>query len=749
MVSLSIRSRLFCSACSILAVGLAAPAPLSAQAASPAGGSATSASSDVDQAAASDADGAGEIIVTAQRRSQRLSDVPISVTAVQSKALDNAAIKDIADLSRITPGLTTTRVLGNNSPYIRGIGTSTPFTGVESAVAIYVDGVYQPASVGNIFGLNNIASIEVLKGPQGTLYGRNATGGVINVITREPQFDPTANLSVAYSNYDTVTGNAYLSGGLSSSVAADVSFYYTKQSDGFGRYVLLNKDFNTEREYNARGKLRFDLGDDTKLVIAGDYVNIDTDKGAASVPIRRAGPYANTSYYDSLSGVEPFSHIKAGGGSATLTHDFGSVDLKYIGAYRRIKSHQFFNQQNDPAANVVADFRNTESSWSQELQLSGSSKSLSWLAGLYYFHDMAVYDSPTGFKIRVLTPLGRIAVSDISSSQKLNSISGFADATLHLGEATNITGGMRFTRDSRDFFAVKNPTQAVAVIGGVPTVVSVPSALLADKKASNGRFTYRAVVDHHFTPEVMAYLSYSTGFKSGGFTGNSPTTPPLKPELIKAWEGGVKLDMLNHSLRVNAAAFHYDYTNLQISRVVGIVVQQVNAAAAKIDGAEFELFWSPVSRLDVNLGMQYLNTRYTDYQNVQSYVPIPGATQNSLGPVIDASGKDLRLAPPFTLNLSATYSIPLRSGELRLSANYSHNSGYNFYADDRVRQSPFDLFGGRIGWFSEGDRFGVSVYGRNIFQKKYYVACRCGETAGDNANYGEPRRYGIELSTKF
>ena len=248
----------------------------------------------------------------------------------------------------------------------------------------------------------------------------------------------------------------------------------------------------------------------------------------------------------------------------------------------------------------------------------------------------------------------------------------------------------------------------------------------------------------------MVYASHSTGFKSGYFSGQLPNTEALKPEELDAYEVGIKLDLFDRTLRASSAVFKYDYTNMQVSRIEGLAtLRYVNAAAAEIKGAEAELTWNPWPPFTLTAGGQYLDARYVNYKDVPAYAPIPGGTRNMQIPPIDASGNRIRLAPEYTFNADASYVVPVGSGELKLSGSLYYNDGYYFYADERIKQGSFVLLNSRISWTNATGGFRASLYGTNLTKEKYFPACRCGESGGDNGTYGEPRRYGVELEWRL
>jgi iron complex outermembrane recepter protein len=237
-----------------------------------------------EQAAEQDPNQLEAIVVTAQRRSEQLQDVPISITAVTAATLERAGVDDTQALSMVTPGLQLTNVRAAVVPFLRGVGTANITAGDEGATAIYVDGILNPVAAANVFALNNVERVEVLRGPQGTLFGRNAVGGLINIITRDPSPRFKGNVEIGYGNYETLFGNAYVTGPLADNVAADLAFYGYHQGEGWGHNHFLDRDQNRNREFAVRSKVKIDLTPDTTLTLAGDYALANSDIGSTRQP---------------------------------------------------------------------------------------------------------------------------------------------------------------------------------------------------------------------------------------------------------------------------------------------------------------------------------------------------------------------------------------------------------------------------------------------------------------------------------
>lgn len=287
-------------------------------------------------AAAEPSEGLVDIVVTAQRRAENLQNVPIAITAIGSESLTKAGVTDLQSLQVVAPSLNFAQATGYSLPRIRGIGTGAAGPGVENSVALFVDGVYIAASAAGLLSFNNIAQISVLKGPQGTLFGRNATGGVIQVTTLDPGQTATLNASATYGNLDTYGGNLYAAGPLSSTLAADVAVRYNDQNDGFGRNLTTGNDANTFQEFDVRSKIKWEPTESTTIRLIGDYSEA---KGArpniqivpGSLPI--SGVPFRGGKFDTVSTFDPRQKTKQKGVSLQIDQGLGSLSLVSITAY--------------------------------------------------------------------------------------------------------------------------------------------------------------------------------------------------------------------------------------------------------------------------------------------------------------------------------------------------------------------------------------------------------------------------------
>jgi iron complex outermembrane recepter protein len=330
-----------------------------------------------------------EIVVTAQRRAENMQDVPITVSAMTADTLETLGAVDVLDLASIAPGLYVGRQLGSPLIYLRGIGTTSTQGGQESPTALYVDGVYNAELPGLNFSFNNIERIEVLKGPQGTLFGRNATGGLVQIVTKDPSHDASMKIGLTAENYSTYGGKLYATTGLGDNLAADIAFVGSDQGDGWGRNLTLGVDTGLTDDYGVRSTWLWTPSDATSVRASVDWTKTDTTVGlarqAAEGAISIDGQPAPDDPYDDLSNIRNTEEIEAYGAALKISHSFDAVDLVSITGYRNTDTDVNFDQDNTPIPLVNAPIFYKTDQFSQELQLlSNSSDRFNWILGVYY-----------------------------------------------------------------------------------------------------------------------------------------------------------------------------------------------------------------------------------------------------------------------------------------------------------------------------------------------------------------------------
>lgn len=701
--------------------------------------------------------GIQDIVVTAQRRGENLQDVPISISAVTAETLEAAGIASTTDIMRVAPGLQFQQAVGLAAPYIRGLGISNQQVGVESSVATYVDGVYLATGGDALLSLNNVDRIEVLRGPQGTLFGRNATGGLIHIITRTPQYTPEMEASLSFDQWETVTAAAYVTGGLSSTVAADLALRYSHQGQGWGINRRSREEVNkVDHDFSARGKLLFEPGDTTRIVVAGDYSDIRASTyltftpvpGHAAIPTNPATPTQPTLFtgnpWDSISWIDdPFRESENWGVSGDLTQELGFANLRSITAYRSTDFSGKFDPGSLPIPTVTIYPHIENKQFSQELQLlSPGESSINWIVGLYYFRNNSDGSTQNIDLYRPVTFAPGPIFRRQNVEHKVSSLAGFAQATVPITSQLRATAGLRLTQDKFTYF-----NNTVTDLTFVPK----PFNLLMNSSTRKGKQTkpgWRFALDYQAGSDALFYASYTRGFKSGGFDVYRFDGPILKPELVDSYEVGTKLDALDRALRFNASVYYYTAKNLQIALLDNGTANLRNAAGSEAYGAEVEITAVPVTGLTLTAAGSYLHSRFTDFNgNAPVSTALPGGG-NVINPFGSATGNHTARAPAKTVTLSANYETQLAGGKLGLNASGFWSSKWYADPDNRLFQPAYELLSGEISWTEPSGHVRFRIFGRNLTNSE--VTAQFGSLiTGDVRSLTEPRTIGAGVGFKF
>lgn len=685
-----------------------------------------------ESAPANDAGGLDEIVVTAQRREENLRDVPIAINAITSDALRDIGVSNTSGLVQAVPSLNFTRSGPSGIFVIRGVSTPNGSSGEEGSTAVYVDDVYMPDLASTINTFNNIERIEVLNGPQGTLFGRNAVGGLIRVITRDPGDSPELNGLMGYGNYATYQGQLYAATPLAENVGINLAFTGQAQTNGFGYNPTLDRDVKTNNFWGLRSKLVARPTENLKVTLAGEYFWTHDTTATYLWPQTAAIPVSQDSRANYPSGTR----INVWGVSGKAELDLGAVNLTSITAYRDLKNHSDFDVDAGPTPLLQLFYDTRNRAFQQEVRLaSNSTDPLSWQVGAFYLHLVTDIDQTQGglaLADRTVTP-ARDRRSRILTRGVTDSVSVFGEATYRLTPTTHLTGGVRWTRDERKLPLGYTDTIDVAS-GNIDLRRTNP---LSSVTYSN--VTFRAALRQELSDTANIYASVNKGFKSGQFNLQSPHDIPVRPQTIMAYEVGAKADLLDRRLRVSLAAFHYDISDYQVRSNIGGVSALRNAAAVDIDGLDLNAEAAITPRLRVTAGASWLNARFADFPGA------PGTFAPSRGG--NAAGNKTALAPNFSLALGATYTVPLGDeSELRFTANYAHKSSYFFEADNVLVQPAYDVVNASVE-YKLNEHAAIEFYARNIFDELYNVQ----ETtsAGITALAGPPRQYGANFKFNF
>lgn len=693
------------------------------------------------QAAATDVTSVGEIetvVVTAQRREQKLVDVPISITAISAKKLQDSGVKDSTGLTAIAPGLNFVFTGAYAQPTIRGIGTSVTGAGADANVAIYIDGVYQPSQIANAFEFNNIERIEVLKGPQGTLFGRNATGGAITITTLDPSFTPSGTVSVGYGSFQEYKLSAYGNMPLGDQVAVNVAAMYDRDS-GYVRNVFLDKNTSRTENFGIRGKLLYQPTQDLSFVLAGVTGYNRNNAPYSTKPIdgnntafRTTPALALTVPSDPFEIAEDTDGIdrsSSDGVSLTGKYNTGGGTLTSITSWQRIYAEALVDTDVTivPKASNHTDL--PEHSISQEVNYASAYDGpFNFIAGIYYYHDDSTRHT-TNTK-----GVGGPVSSDFFYNVKTQAEAVYGEIYYNVTDDLQLIGGIRFNNENK--------------VGHAETLFGALQTIDLDKTWS--AWTPRASIIYKLDDQSNLYATYSKGFKSGSFNTTTVNNagPPVDPEFVDAYEIGYK--RASDRLTFNLSGYYYNYSDIQVGvqTNIGGVTSGIlqNAAAAKIYGIDADITAVLNENFQANAGIAYTHGRYADYPGALLTTPIPGG--GNVQTPGDAGGNEMIRAPAVSGYGTISYAESFDFGVMEASLTGSYNSGFYWDPGNRVKQDPFFLLNTTLAWVSPDNKYRVSFWGTNLTNAIYeeYVSV---SSTGDSHSLQRPRSFGFTLTRNF
>ncbi len=717
------KDQLMTSCCAVFVAALVSPA------------AAQTASQPAAAETASQSAAVGEVIVTAQRRSERLQDVPITITNLSSKQLKDANIQDLGQIQKVTPALR----FDNQGPFaqatIRGIGSAIVTSGSGSNVGIYIDGFYSPNPVGSDFQLLNVDNIQVLKGPQGTLFGRNTTGGAILVTTSKPSHTPSGMVDASYGSYNAQRYQAYFTTGLTDNVAVDLGGQFSK-GDGFIRNIATGSDKDGRfQNWSWRAGVKVDLTKDISVLLR--YQHQSTDDPYSQLN----GAYVYHGQPLTVDAGVPGAIIATRPDEVSITDKVlattnnnlyqmtTTADLSFatLTSYTQYKDEKSVFQQdfNVATPNLIEDnVPIRDQTFSQEFLLTSKPGGpLQWTTGAFFL------DYRDRFEARLSIggpPFFKVA----GSYSDTRSTAFFVDATYQVLEKLYLTAGVRYSHDEmRDPFYEPG--------GGKPVYGST---------LNGDPVTPRVVLRYAFDSQSSVYGSFTRGYKAGLYNlGGQDAVHKIRPESVNAFEVGYK-----HSERVfslDASAFYYDYTDLQVasySFVNGVPLGTIaNAAKSTIKGVEGQAHYRPISDFEINVSAAYLDAKYDHFKNDPVITIGPNA-----GPIPDAKGYVMQRAPKFTASVGARYSHELAGGQMALSGNVYYTSKFFFDTAQQVSQDDYATLGLRAEWTDPSNRYTVAVYGDNV-TNTHYLTQAVPETFSAPTSWSAPATVAGEIRVRF
>ena len=674
-----------------------------------------------------------EIVVTANRRAENIQKVPLSVAVLQSDTLSSAGISNAIDLQVVT----TNMQIGNNNNnplvYIRGMGSANLGPGSEAPVGLYQDGVYVPFSMSIDQSFLDVERVEVLKGPQGTLYGRNTTAGAINIITRDPSAKRAFETRLSIGTWGNQQLQGYFATGpgrVSASIAGDVT-----RHNPYMRNLSTGPDLNDRKQVAVRGKVKFEASEAWDATLAMGYARRRdhagqgfvsyTDRPAAADPALGGrfttmdNPRRTYQDFNSFG-----SRSKDFDVSLNIRGELGFADFVSITGYRDHKNNESPDADATDLAQNHFGSRIAVENYSQEFQLiSPSDSPIEWITGLYAFHSNGGFDHVEVFlpgntgSPRCCGTVTADGPSDASlivkSRAKAEALAAYGQLSYPILDGLKLTGGIRYSWEKRSLLVSNVSIPGFGVFSADPTESATFDSL--DPKAG---------IEYSWGRQ-MIYGSFSKGFRSGGYNIGSPGDPgPVKPEKVTAFEVGGKHTLLPGVL-FNWAMFKYKYKDLQVSIVqndgAGSLFTTQNAASAKIKGAEVDLTVNAVPRLSANIGVGYTDAKYSSYPNASAYLPVKDG-YGFVPTLVDVGGRPLTRAPKWTASAQATYSIPIQDDRVDISSNVYYTSGYYIDTPSNVRQSGFAVVNLRAMYFLSGDHVSVGAFVNNLTNKTYIMS---------------------------
>ncbi|RZJ97861.1 MAG: TonB-dependent receptor [Brevundimonas sp.] len=698
-----------------------------------------------------------EVVVTARRRDEALKDVPVAVSALSAERLEQSGGADITALQQQTPNATVQVARGSNSTlisFIRGVGQQDPLWGFEPGVGLYVDDVYIARPQGAVLDLFDISRIEVLRGPQGTLYGRNTIGGAIKYVTRPLGVEPRFNARASFGSYN--EQNFLVSGVLPLSETFSIGGAYASyEHDGYGTNLTTGEEHYNKDVDAFRLSAEWNPVDQFTLRVAYDSVDDRSAPrhGHREVPSTVGGYLPPDNIYDTQAGITGLQEVNTSGISVTGEYRVNDMlTLKSITAYRSGYTNTVIDFDETPLPTLDVPAYYGDHQITTEFQALFTGENWSGVAGVFYLDGSSkgAFDTIAGNLGLTIGAAGKV---------ETDSISAYADFSYDFSDRLHASIGGRWTSDQKDAFVYRafylTPVRS-PLLGGP---ARAPLAIRTDYTASDTfeKFTPRASVSYDFTDDLTGYGSISQGFKSGGWDmrGDAALVPQTvngyQPETVTSYELGLKGYAFNRRLSFASALFYSDFQDMQITTqqvatapAVGIASVVDNAGAATIYGAEFEGTAFLTDTLSLNVSLGYLKNEFDEFITL-----VTGA------PVDIASTRVPQNSPEWSGYLGLNWETPFLGGELVVVPSVSYRSDYHLFdiADPVLDQDAYTLVNLGVTWTDSSGHYQVGVYGRNLTDEEYKVGgYNFGTPTYNNsidAFYGPPRTWQVQLSYKY
>jgi iron complex outermembrane receptor protein len=714
-----------------------------------------------------------EVVVTAQKREQSIQDVPIAVTFLSADVLEAQGIEDAADLRNVIPNCSVGSYRGEAKVTIRGVGQLVQAS--NPGVAMHVDGVYQPrVTAGDLLQLD-MSGVEVLRGPQGTTYGRNANGGAVNYSTTAPAEDFGGFVRVRVADYDETSIQGALDLPFSDAIRARVAFDKTDRDEGFYENVGDGPDGGLADNTSVRLRLDADMSEDISATVIMTHAEsfITNSFDSLEPPSARAiqlNPILNTPptteglsnlqfSSDQPSQIDREYQSVAAILDWSVNDTFGFKSITAIQQWEELRN----SDVDLTNGNLVRSEVYTESdTLSQEFNLTFSTDNASGVVGLFYFDDEVKGSNFLPFEnggfFGGTTFLGDTASRSAWDPYTSESVAIFTDVNYDLTDDLSLIFGLRYTdeevslRQTGGFFAEVEP--GVITPLGRPTDCTTEFVEHEPKEYSVT--TPRAGLNYTLSDDNSLYATYSEGFKSGGFSYRSGCGVNYDEETVNAYEIGTKNLLADGRVRLNVSAFFYDYEGYQIEALNGLVFEVSNANAAEVYGLEVESITAITDRLSLVANASYQKSEFTDHETADGLgprVPNPLAGQPGQPPtvlqVVSVDGNPLPGTPDTTANVSFIYDFS-HGVSLQVGASYKSEINFREFNDERDEQEAYTLVNANLRWVSNDEKISVRLWGENLTDEEYTQASFISSLTGNRlGSWGTPRQIGADVRFEF
>lgn len=700
------------------------------------------------------------VIVTAAKREESAQKVPTPITVVSGKSITDSGIgKTAGEIVNTIPNASAATLSSHLQPrwFIRGLGTGDPSGAVSGPIGVYADDVYIANIMSQGFPLFDLERVEVLRGPQGTLWGKNTTGGAIHFISKKPSFDQDGYAKVDLASYNQKTLQAASSLTLVEDRLAMRASFYEDSREGYSRNISKDNDRGDLRDTAVRLQFLANVSDDLEALLSLHVRDLNSDEYATNAFGTAPNRVFSNSVYPTYSrnirnNVKPSNSLDNKGASLNLKYRLGRHELTSITAIEDTEYTQISDADVTAIELSRSRGRTTSRQVSQEFRLASPREDqLNWIGGLHFFREDLSIDST---RAALPNALNNQFYENSVVKQDTRSYAGFGSATYAFNDDWKLTAGLRYTSEEKSIDLNRVGTTAGATTftnttqwwkrSSVSTPFGNPRAVQNDANRWN-EWTYDLTPEYKISDNARVYFKYSKGFRSGGYNSGATSQASvsvLEPEYLKAYEVGIKSELFNRKLNLNASVFYYDYTDVQVNTVLasgtGTVSTQLNGANATAYGAEFEAEALPTDRLHLQGSLGLLEARYDEYKTANA----------------DYSGNQFGRSPHLTAALAADYRIPLDGGAaIVFSTDWTGKSKFYFSTSAQSNyeqgQKGYAVGNVQVSYVAPKEKYRVSLYGKNITDRDYLTAINPGVTGLNTYVLGDPRMVGVSVTTRW